>query len=138
MNNILKKIKKNLSLTIKHTKQMILKNFITTGIFVVGLPFFVSNMDKSANFLEILSSSMYGLSLSLFILLIFNNINLLFFKTEKFLAIKKIKEQKIIENYKKNDINFRTNSNINKMKEQIKEHEKIRWCNFTYFLICWR
>jgi hypothetical protein len=126
MNNILKKIKKNLSLTIKHTKQMILKNFITTGIFVVGLPFFVSNMDKSANFLEILSSSMYGLSLSLFILLIFNNINLLFFKTEKFLAIKKIKEQKIIENYKKNDINFRTNSNINKMKEQIKEHEKIR------------
>lgn len=126
MKKILNNIKNNIFLTVKNTKKMILKNFITAGIFIIGLPFFVSNMDKSANLSEILFSSMYGLSLSLFILLIFNNINLLFSKTERFSSIKKIKEINLIDKYQKNDIKFKTNDSINKMKEQIKEHEKIR------------
>lgn len=125
MNNILQKIKKNVKNTFINTKNIILKNLILSVFFIIGLPLSVLSLDSQASFYEIFSSSFYGLSISFFTLLIISNLNLLFDKNNQLISMKNEENEKI--NYNNVDDNkTKTNYTINKIKEQIKEHEKIR------------
>lgn len=122
MNNIFQKIKKNIKNTFVNAKNIILKNLILSIFFIIGLPLSVVSLDSQASFYEIFSSCFYGLSISFFSLLIISNLNLLFDKNNRLISMR----NKEINYNNVDDNKIKMNYTINKIKEQIKEHEKIR------------